>query len=364
MTTEWMRPRTPKAIAALVLAAAAVGACWVAGTSAQDKDTAKKPVTPDVVARVGGQNIDRAAALEEAKASLEQVETQRVKCQQEADRGEHEALENATNRLVKKKMFELEAKRRGVTEDALREEVRSKAAPVTDADVDAFYEENKARINQPKDKIAEQLKAYIVQQRLQKAETDFFADLEKTLKVETLLEPMRVEVAAEGPARGPATAPVTIVEFSDFQCPYCKRVLPTLDQVKGKYGDQVRVVYRHYPLSIHANAQKAAEAAMCADDQGKFWEMHDLLFSEQQKLAAEDLKEKATRLGLDAGKFGQCLDSGTHAEAVKADMRDGTVAGVDGTPAFFINGRFVSGAVPFETIAAVIDDEIKRAERD
>jgi protein-disulfide isomerase len=265
---------------------------------------------------------------------------------------------------VKKKMFELEAKRRGVTEDALREEVRSKAAPVTDADVDAFYEENKARINQPKEKLTEQIKAYITQQRLQKAETDFFADLEKTLDVETLLDPMRVEVAAAGPAFGPAAAPVTIVEFSDFQCPYCKRVLPTLDQVKEKYGDKVRVVYRHYPLSIHANAQKAAEASMCADDQGKFWEMHDLLFEEQQKLASDDLKEKASRLGLDPAKFGACLDSGEHAEAVKADMRDGTAAGVDGTPAFFVNGRFVSGAVPFETIAAVIDDEIKRNSRD
>ncbi len=362
MTTEWMSPRTPKSILRPAAVAVAAGMLWVCTLTAQD--AAKAAAVPEALATVNGQPIDRAAVIEEASESLGNVESERVQCQQTADRNQHEAVNSAVERVVKRRLLALEAERRGMTEDALREELKGKAGEVSDADVDAFYEENKARIQQPKEQISDQIRAYIKQQRLQEADTDFFAEMEKTFKVDYLLGPYRVEVAAAGPARGPAKAPVTIVEFSDFECPYCKRVLPTLDQVAAKYGDQVRVVFRHFPLSIHANAQKAAEASICAADQGKFWEMHDLLFNEQQKLAVADLKEKATKLGLDAASFGECLDSGRHAATVQADLREGSAAGVNGTPAFFINGRFLSGAVPFESMAELIDDEVRRTQRD
>ena len=358
MTTEWTRPRSRNWVLAF---AGAAGTLLVSCLFAQDD--AKKPASSEVMARIGDHTVDREAVMKEATDALAQVEAQKLKCEQDATRSEHEALENATKLAVHKKLFTLEAERRGMTEDALREEMRAKIPEVTDADVDAFYESNKSRIKEPKERIVEQIRAYLKQQRSQQAEVDFFTEAEKSFKVEYLMEPLRVEVASAGPGRGPAQAPVTIVEFSDFQCPYCKRVLPTLEQVAEKYGDQVRVVFRHFPLSIHANAQKAAEASMCASDQGKFWEMHDLLFEEQQKLAVDDLKEKATRLGLDATAFGECLDSNRHAELVKADLRDGSAAGVNGTPAFFVNGRFLSGAVPFETIAALIDDEVRRTQQ-
>jgi len=361
MTTEWMRPLTRRPIAVVAVAAIAVASALTGSLAAQD--SAKKPAVPEVLAKVGDQTIDRATVMEEAKASLAEVESARLKCAQDADRNEHEALETAVDRVVRKRLFAMEAQKRGMTEDALREELKTKTGEVTDADVDAFYEANKSRIKEAKEQIAERIRAYLVQQKLQQAENDFFAEAEKNFAVDVLLEPLRVDIAATGSGRGPANAPVTIVEFSDFQCPYCKRVLPTLEQVEQKYGDQVRVVYRHYPLSIHPEAQKAAEAANCAGDQGKFWEMHDLLFEEQQKLALEDLKDKATRLGLDTAKFGQCLDSNQHAQTVVTDMNEAIAAGVDGTPAFFVNGRFLSGAVPFEKMAELIDDEIKRAKR-
>jgi protein-disulfide isomerase len=325
---------------------------------------AKKAPVPEVVARIGDQEVDRETLLAEASSSLQQVEAERIKCGQEADRKEHQVLETAVERLVQKRIFKLEAERRGLTEDALREEIRTKAGEVSDADVDEFFEQNQARIQQPKEQVAEQIRGYIRQQRLQKAEADFFAEMEKSFDVDYRIEPLRAAVAASGPARGPEKAAVTIVEFSDFECPYCKRVLPMLEQVEEKFGDRVRVVYRQYPLSIHANAQKAAEASLCARDQGKFWEMHDLLFDEQQKLTLPDLKEKATRLELDATAFAECLDSGRHAEEVQADLRDGIAAGVDGTPAFFVNGRLISGAVPFETLAEVVEDEIRRSQQD
>ena len=172
----------------------------------------------------------------------------------------------------------------------------------------------------------------------------------------------RVEVESEGyPAQGPADAPVTIVEFSDFECPFCSRVVPTLERVKEEYGDKVRLVFRHFPLSMHPNAPKAAEASMCAHDQGKFWQMHDLMFEEQKQLSVVDLKSKAERLELDTEQFNQCLDSDKYADEVQQDMQAGQQAGVTGTPAMFVNGRLVSGAVPFEQIAPVIDSELARA---
>jgi len=175
-----------------------------------------------------------------------------------------------------------------------------------------------------------------------------------------LPEPVRVSVEAIGPSLGPEAAPVTIVEFSDFQCPFCARVVATLKQVREKYGDKVRLVFRQFPLSFHPHAAKAAEASLCAHEQGKFWDMHEAMFANQQALYPEQLKAKAAELGLNAESFNQALDSGKYAGAVEADLAAGQSAGVSGTPAIFINGRFVNGAVPLEQITAIIDDELRR----
>ena len=173
---------------------------------------------------------------------------------------------------------------------------------------------------------------------------------------------MRVEIAEaqNAPSVGRAGAPVMIVEFSDFQCPYCQRLAPTLDKVVETYGDRVQLVFRQFPLGIHANAQKAAEASLCAAEGGKFWEMHDKMFENIHSLASDELKELARSIELDSGAFDECLDSGRYADQVASDIEAGRLAGVTGTPAIFINGRFLSGAQPFEKIASVIDDELER----
>ena len=173
-------------------------------------------------------------------------------------------------------------------------------------------------------------------------------------------EPKAEVGADDDPVKGPATAKITIIEFSDFQCPFCARAVPTMEQIFKTYGDKVRLVYRDFPLSFHQYAQKSAEAAECADEQGKFWEYHDSLFANQNALDIDSLKKYASDTKLDTAKFNECLDSGKYAEEVQKDFKDGQSAGVRGTPAFFINGRLVSGAQPFETFKKIIDEELAK----
>ncbi|OGN03305.1 MAG: hypothetical protein A2655_00550 [Candidatus Yanofskybacteria bacterium RIFCSPHIGHO2_01_FULL_43_42] len=165
---------------------------------------------------------------------------------------------------------------------------------------------------------------------------------------------------------GKKSAPVVVVEFSDFQCPFCRSFWrDTLPLIKSEYIDtgKVRFVYRDFPLGFHPGAIPAAQATECAEDQGKFWEMHDKIFIEQDKqgsgtvqFGVDDLKRWAGELGLNAGEFNSCLDSGKYAEEVSNDLKDGQAAGVSGTPSFFINGKLVVGAQPFSAFKAIIDE--------
>lgn len=156
--------------------------------------------------------------------------------------------------------------------------------------------------------------------------------------------------------RGNFNAPITLVEFSDFECPFCERHYPTMNQILNNYPDQVRIIYKHFPLSFHPNAQKAAESSECASEQGKFWEYHDKLFDNQPNgFSADKFKQWAVELKLNAKKFNDCLDSDKYAQKVQADFQEGAQTGVNGTPATFINGQLVSGAMPYESFKQIID---------
>src|SRR3954465_2477320 len=173
----------------------------------------------------------------------------------------------------------------------------------------------------------------------------------------------RYRVPVEGAMRGSPNAKVTIVAFSDFQCPFCSRVIPTLDKIMKEYPGQVRMYFRHNPLPFHPDAPLAAEAALAAQDQGKFWEMHDKLFTNQQNIKRPDLEKYAGELGLDMGKFKSALDSSAHKSRIDADLALARQIGVQGTPNFFLNGRPIQGAVPYDDFKKVIDDEIARADK-
>lgn len=166
----------------------------------------------------------------------------------------------------------------------------------------------------------------------------------------------------ESATKGPADALVTIIEVSEFQCPYCARVLPTLNEVVAKYGKDVRIVFKHNALPFHKRAKPAALAAECAKDQGKFWEMHDKLFENQRALEDADLESYARGLaGLKFDAWKACYTANKHADAIDADQRLANQLGARGTPAFFINGRFLSGAQPFPAFQRIIDEELAKA---
>lgn len=309
--------------------------------------------TGAVVATVGGVSISR-AELDKAAAS------QLMSLRQQED----QILRNALEQLVADKLVAAEAAAKGTTpEEVFAAEVMSKVSEPTDADVDRFYTENQARMNnQPKEAIAGRIREYLKSQRAGEVREAYIRGLREKAGVKILLDPYRVPVSADDdPVLGNANAPVTIVEFSDFQCPFCSRAATTVHDVVKKYGpDKVRLVFRDFPLSIHPLAPKAAEAGACAAEQGKFWEQHDAMFARQDKLAVSDLKETAKTIGLDVAKFNACLDGGKFEAEVKADMAAAESAGISGTPAFFINGRPLTGAVPAEELIAVIDDELSR----
>jgi len=261
------------------------------------------------------------------------------------------------------------AKAKNMAPDAFETaEVGKRIKPVTDADVGAFYQQN---VNQMQGRSLEvmspAINRFLTEQRREEARQALITELRKTGPTVAMMfdAPRRtVEVEATDPTTGDKSAPITLVEFADFQCPYCGRVAPTIKKVQEKYGDKVRLVWKDFPLTqIHPQAFKAGEAAHCAGDQGKYWEYHDRLFANQQSLMPDDLKKHAEAIGLDAGKFASCLDMSKYGERVRDGVAQGTRLGVNSTPMFYVNGRILSGAQPYEAFAAVIDEELAKAKR-
>ena len=278
----------------------------------------------------------------------------------ELDATMYDQRKQALDQLLVRKLVEQKAKAENVTPEALyKREVTDKLAKPSDADMKKFYDEQAKRQPLPPfDQIKDQIAAYIERPQMAAAQQAFVDKLKKEMNVEVTLRPPRMEVAAEGPSKGPAGAPVTIVEFSDFECPFCGRAEATVKEVMKSYDGKVRLVYRDFPLPMHPQAQKAAEAAQCAGDQGKYWDMHEKLFANQQALEAPALKGYAKDLKLDQAKFDKCLDSGAKAALVEEGRKAGSEAGVNGTPAFFVNGVLISGAQPFDAFKEVIDAEL------
>jgi protein-disulfide isomerase len=341
-------------MSALLVIAAVFASCVSCSTSAQQ---AKKQTATDVVATVGTTPITLAQvddlALQQPAGNFGSLKLSQAM---------FEARRMALDSLIGNLLVEQEAKAVGVDKVALVDkEVASKIAPPTDEEIAAWYQANQQRVQGATlDQVRAPIRAFLVQERTQAARQAYLDRLKAKTPVKMMLEPPRQTVkAGDSPAKGSASAPIEMIEFSDFQCPYCLRANPAVNQVLSTYGDRIHFVYRNYPLPNHPNARPAAEASQCANEQGKFWPYHDRLFANPAQLSDADLKQSASQLGLDSAKFNACFDTHKYKAAVDADIQAGDDAGVSGTPAFFINGRALTGAQPFEEFKRIIDEELE-----
>jgi protein-disulfide isomerase len=333
-------------------------ACTSPAVSAPTKGAAVQAPDPNApAAKVGGEVITNKDLDEYAKADLGKLDQQYQEQVYEVRRG-------SLDTLIVKRLVEAKAKASGKSiEDYVRGEVVDKIPDPSDAEIKKVYDgaKSEGRDLPPLAQVHDAIVRFLKQQQAQQALQAYYAKLKADAKVEILLaayHPPRVNVEAKGPAKGPDKAPIVIVEFSDFECPYCSRAEQTVAEVVRAYPDKIRLVYRDFPLPMHAHAPKAAEAAHCAGDQGKYWDMHAKLFANQRALDVKSLKEYAKDLSLDQAKFDKCLDSGEKATIVEENHKAGGELGVTGTPAFFVNGVLLSGAQPFESFKDLIDAEL------
>jgi protein-disulfide isomerase len=277
-------------------------------------------------------------------------------------RQEYDIKKRVLDSLIEEKLLEAEAKKKGIPKEKLLEqEVDPKVQEPTETELQAYYLAQKDRLNRPFEEVKDQLRQALRQAKIQQARQDYLKGLRAGSNVVVLLTPPKVQVGYD-PARlrGDPKAPVMVVEFSDFQCPYCRQVEPTLKQLLAKYPDKVSLAYRDFPIpSIHPQAELAAEASRCALEQGKYWEYHDQLYN-NSNLERAGLLDDAHVVKLDEKQFDSCLASGKYKADVDRDVKEGTQAGVSGTPGFFVNGVPLSGSLPLDTFARTVDEELAR----
>ena len=303
-----------------------------------------------LVATVDGQPIYEQDLMSVAGPSLVGLRDQEFKVKSDA-----------LNQLMRQKLIEAEAKKKGVTaEELLKQEVDSKIAEPSDDEAKGYYLAAKNESSLTFEEIEAQIKQLLRTAEIQQAREKYVESLRAKANVSVRLQSPKVEVAFD-PARvrGDAKAPVTIVEFSDFQCPFCQKAEPILKDLLAKYNGQVKLAFLDFPMrSLHSQAQIAAEAARCAEQQGRFWQYHDLLFADQTKLDEAGLAQSARSLGLDENSFQSCLKSGKFKAQIEHDVQEGTRAGVVGTPAFFIDGISLNGVQPEAEFEKIINSEL------
>ena len=285
-----------------------------------------------VVATVAGQPITAAPLIERLKPVIYKLKLDA-----------YEVTKQRVDQLIDDMLLVEEAKRRQVgPEEIVRAEISDKVRPPTEAEVANFYAENKSRISGDLNSVRNQVATYLQNESRQRLEKDLSARLRKGADIRWLIseppQPVQNISVDDDPSRGDANAPVTIVEFTDFQCPACAAMHPVLEEVLKSYGNKVRFVVRDFPLNQHEWARKAAEAANAANAQGKFFEYIAVLFKNQKALDTASLKKYASDLGLDRARFDAALDRGVYAAEVKKDVEDGEMYGVGSTPTIFING--------------------------
>lgn len=332
-----------------------ISACTGEQAKAKANLVVKPAPRPGVIAKINGEEITEAQLIGEDKMDF--FELEKRKYDLEMDR---------LNRLIVDRMVGAEAKKNNMSLDEYISKKVVGEVKISDAEYKKFVKEKNVPESQLTPQLKERIMGYLQSLKRQDLTQAYIAKLTSKNPVEVYFSKPKLVVQVEpgnGPSWGGEKANVTVVEFSDFQCPFCAQGAQREAELKKKYGNKIKFVYRQFPLppSMHPQARQAAEASMCVNDQGteKFWKYHDLLFKSQDKLQDDNLSKMAKDVGADQKKFDDCYKSHKFAQAVQQDMQYGEKVGVKSTPTFFVNGQLVSGAQPMEVFSDIIDDELK-----
>ena len=328
------RLRLPVFVLGFVLA---TGFCLSAQQSADSEQ---------VIAEVGGQKLTLGELQQQQGGKLLQAKYQYYMNQRKA-----------LDQVIDDKLIEIEATNRHLSSEQLLNTVVYKdLKDPTEDQLQVYYEGMEA--TESYESVRDRVLEHIRELRREKARAAYVKQLRNSARVQVLLEPPFVDVdLKDAYVHGAKNPPVTLVEFADYECPYCQKITPELQKLQKEYGDRLAVVYKDFPLPMHHTSQKAAEAARCAGEQGKFWEYHDVLFYSKQ-LQVDELKAHARVLKLNGDQFDKCLDEGAEAAPVKKSLEEAQKMGLTGTPSFFVNGHFFSGAADYTVLKEMVEMQL------
>jgi protein-disulfide isomerase len=330
---------------------AIISACTDQQAKAKPNFIHKDPPKPGVVAKVGGEEITEDQLIGDDKLDFFDLKKR-----------EYDLKMERLNKLLIEKLVGAEAKKAGMsTDDYVNKKVIGGDIKISDKEYKKFVADKHIPESQINPQIKERINSYLQSLKKQDMITAYIAKLTKSQPVEVYFKKPKMEVKVEAgnsPSFGTAGAPIQVVEFSDFQCPFCARGADVVHELKKKYGSKMHFSFKQFPLPMHKDARPASEAALCVNEQGsdKFFKYHDILFKNQDKLDAANLEKFAKESGADVNKFKECVGAKKYADAVQKDMDYGEKIGVKSTPTFFVNGQLVSGAVPIEQFAEIIED--------
>ena len=328
----------------------------------KDKSKAEAPSAAPAAATTADSAL--AAKVGDSVITLEQLDKAAANQLAKFRQQEYDIRAEVLEGMIQEQLITNEAAALKVpTNDLVQSEIISKAAKPTPDEVQQYYDKMKARMGGKSfDDVKGDIEKMLTGQKVGERKDQYIKELSAKYDVRMMLDPPRsiVTLPTTAPVTGPDDAPVTIVEWSDYQCPFCKRAFPTIEQVLTEYKGKVRYSHLDYPLPFHQQAMPASLAAHCAGDQGKFWEYNNNLYGTAGDLSPADLTKRATDLGLDGAAFEACTTSKKHEALIKSNYDDGAALGVTGTPAFFINGRMLVGAQPIDQFRLIINDELSR----
>jgi protein-disulfide isomerase len=342
-----------KMIAILVLAIMFAFSCSK-GTTKQTF-VYKKPVGDGVAAKIGDITITEKELVEGIENDI-----------YEEEKKIFDIKFNKLKSMVIEKLMNQDPKKQGLSNDEYMDKYIAGNVKVTDKQIDAFIKEKKIPSESINPQIRERIQNYLLVEEKKKMVDVWLGRQTQKNQVEVFIDrPRRPSAQVEvgnAPFVGGADAKVEIVEFSDFQCPFCARATDIINDLKKKYGNKIKVAFKQFPLPFHNQARGAAVAALCANEQGVnyFWKMHDAMFADQAKLAPEGLKATAKTIGLNTAKFNECLDSNRFADQIEKDIDQGQKVGVKSTPTFFVNGQLIAGAQPLEVFVELIEEELQK----